>query len=88
VQTLYLSVKGVNGSAYDNFVTRVIVTRANIDMREIKTQFLCKYQKLLDDVIESSTTGNHRIFLLKFIVSKVDVEIRIVHPELNVVPLP
>lgn len=72
-KTLYLSVNGINGSIDDNSVTRVIVTRAEIDMREIKTEFLLKYQKLLDDVIKNSTTGNHRSFLLKLIGSKVDV---------------
>lgn len=72
-KTIYLYAKGVNGRADDNSVTRVIVTRAEIDMREVKTEFLRKYQMLLDDVIKNSTAGNHRSFLLKLIDSKVDV---------------
>eukprot|EP01018_Ginkgo_biloba_P024422 Gb_13292 [translate_table: standard] len=70
-KVLFFSMKGLGVD--DDSLTRIIVTRAEIDMQQIKLEFLQKYQKLLDHMIKNETIGNHRSFLLKLIGSKVDL---------------
>lgn len=69
-KVLYLSVKGME--TQDNSLTRIIVTRAEIDLKWIKAEFLRKYQMPLDHALQERTGGNHRSFLLKLIGSKLD----------------
>jgi len=54
----------------DKTLTRVIVTRAEIDMQYIKAEYEKKYQKPLVDAIHSETSGNYRNFLLALLGPK------------------
>jgi annexin D len=48
----------------DSTLTRVIVTRTEIDMQYIKAEYRKKYGKSLNDAVHSETSGNYRTFLL------------------------
>ncbi|WOH07576.1 hypothetical protein DCAR_0727008 [Daucus carota subsp. sativus] len=48
----------------DSSLIRVIVTRAEIDMQYIKTEYHEKYGKTLNDAVHSETSGHYRSFLL------------------------
>ena len=54
----------------DTTVTRVIVTRAEIDMQYIKAEYEKKYHKSLVDAVHSETSGNYRNFLLALLGPK------------------
>lgn len=49
-------------------VTRVIVTRADIDMKEIKTEYHNIYGVSLPQKVEEVARGNYKDFLLNLIV--------------------
>jgi len=49
-------------------LTRVIVTRADIDMKEIKTQYQNLYGVSLPQKVEEVARGNYKDFLLNLIV--------------------
>ena len=42
---------------------RVIVTRAEIDMKDIKAEYLKRYGKTLNDAVNLQTSGHYRNFL-------------------------
>ncbi|KAK4567223.1 hypothetical protein RGQ29_003152 [Quercus rubra] len=46
---------------------RVIVTRTEIDMKDIKAEYLTRYGKTLNDVVDLQTTGHYRTFLLSLL---------------------
>lgn len=48
-------------------LTRVIVTRADIDMKEIKTEYNNLYGVSLPQKIEETAKGNYKDFLLTLI---------------------
>lgn len=48
-------------------LSRIIVSRAEIDIQEIKAEYLKKYQKSLSDEVHSETSGNYRAFLLSLL---------------------
>ncbi|XP_057486491.1 annexin D5-like isoform X2 [Actinidia eriantha] len=48
----------------DTTLTRIIVTRAEIDMQYIKAEYIKKYGKPLHDAVHSETSGHYREFLL------------------------
>ena len=48
----------------DSTLTRIIVRRADIDMRDIKAHFARKYGKSLQQTITSDTSGHYKTFLL------------------------
>ncbi|KAL5052355.1 hypothetical protein RYX36_033037 [Vicia faba] len=51
----------------DKKLTRVIVTRSEIDLRYIKEEYLKKYKKTLNDAVHSETSGHYRVFLLSLL---------------------
>jgi len=51
----------------DTTLTRVIVTRAEIDMQYIKAEYHKKFGKSLNDAVHSETSGHYRAFLLALI---------------------
>eukprot|EP00250_Pteridium_aquilinum_P016456 c23111_g1_i1 orf=346-1299(-) len=66
-KVLYKSMQGIGTD--DETLIRVIVTRAEIDMQYIKSEFARKYKKSLDEKISSETSGSYRKFLLVLIGS-------------------
>ncbi|KAK9118106.1 hypothetical protein Scep_016199 [Stephania cephalantha] len=64
-KVLYKSMKGLGTD--DTTLTRVVVTRAEIDMQYIKAEYQKKYRKSLRDAIHSETSGNYRTFLLNLV---------------------
>ncbi|KAK6122443.1 hypothetical protein DH2020_043806 [Rehmannia glutinosa] len=51
----------------DSTLTRVIVTRTEIDMQYIKAEYQKKYGKTLNDAIHSETSSHYRTFLLSLL---------------------
>ncbi|CAL5215394.1 unnamed protein product [Lathyrus oleraceus] len=51
----------------DKKLTRVIVTRSEIDLHHIKAEYLKKYKKTLNDAVYSETSGHYRVFLLSLL---------------------
>ncbi|CAL5339087.1 unnamed protein product [Camellia sinensis] len=43
-------------------LTRIIVTRAEVDMQYIKAEYHKKYGKSLNDVVQSETSGPYKAF--------------------------
>ncbi|MCL7029390.1 hypothetical protein MKW94_016458 [Papaver nudicaule] len=64
---LYKSMKGLGTN--EAILTRIVVTRAEIDMYYIKAEYQKKYRKTLADAIHSETSGNYRTFLLSLVGS-------------------
>ena len=64
---LHKSMKGIG--MRDEILIRVIVTRAEIDMQNIKAEFSREYNKRLEDMISSDTSGNYKKFLLALVGS-------------------
>nr|XP_043633104.1 annexin D5-like [Erigeron canadensis] len=62
---LYKSMKGLGTN--DTTLIRVIVTRTEIDMQYIKTEYQKKYNKSLNDAVHSETSGHYRTFLLSLL---------------------
>ncbi|KAH7851473.1 hypothetical protein Vadar_012137 [Vaccinium darrowii] len=48
-------------------LSRIIVSRAEIDIQQIKAEYLKKYRKSLSDEVHSETSGNYRAFLLSLL---------------------
>ncbi|XAR65127.1 hypothetical protein NMG60_11009106 [Bertholletia excelsa] len=61
-KVLYKAMKGLGTD--ETTLTRIIVTRAEIDMQYIKAEYLKKYRKSLNDAVHSETSGYYRSFLL------------------------
>lgn len=51
----------------ESTLTRVIVTRAEIDMQYIKAEYHKKYGKSLNDAVHSETSRHYRMFLLELL---------------------
>ncbi|XP_071808999.1 annexin A4-like [Asterias amurensis] len=68
-ERLYRSMKGAGTD--DDTLIRVIVTRSEIDLVEIKSAFLQKYQKTLYKMVESDTSGDYKKLLLSIVGSNV-----------------
>ncbi|XP_069741921.1 annexin A7-like [Narcine bancroftii] len=64
-EKLYKSMKGLGTS--DSTLIRVIVTRSEIDLVQIKQAFWEKYQKTLSKMVESDTSGDYKRMLLAII---------------------
>ncbi|XP_059802216.1 annexin A7-like [Hypanus sabinus] len=64
-EKLYKSMKGLGTS--DSTLIRVIVTRSEIDLVQIKQAFWEKYQKTLRMMVESDTSGDYKRMLLAII---------------------
>ncbi|KAI5056454.1 hypothetical protein GOP47_0028272 [Adiantum capillus-veneris] len=61
-KALYTSMKGLGTD--DPTLIRIVVMRAEVDMEEIKAYFHKKYEKSLQAMIISDTSGSYRTFLL------------------------
>lgn len=67
VQILDASLRfGVDEAARDS-VTRVIITRADEDMKHIKQEFKTKYGVALSDRIEEVANGSYKELLLTLV---------------------
>nr|XP_025653078.1 annexin D5-like [Arachis hypogaea] len=64
-KVLYKSMKGLGTD--DITLTRIIVTRTEIDMHYIKIEYFKKYHKTLNDAVHSDTLGHYRDFLLQLL---------------------
>ncbi|XP_051897396.1 annexin A7-like isoform X2 [Pristis pectinata] len=64
-EKLYKSMKGLGTS--DSTLIRVIVTRSEVDLVQIKQAFWEKYQKSLRMMVESDTSGDYKRMLLAII---------------------
>ena len=62
IQMLHKAMKGMGSD--DSTITRVIVTRAEIDLQYIKAEYQKKYGKSLNDAVHSETSSHYRTFLL------------------------
>ncbi|KAE9467263.1 hypothetical protein C3L33_00826, partial [Rhododendron williamsianum] len=51
----------------DETLTRIIVSRAEVDIEKIKEEYLKKYGKSLSDDVHSETSGQYRAFLLSLL---------------------
>ena len=65
LQMLYWSMKGIGTN--DDALIRVIVTRAEIDLRAIRMEFQHLYNENLEDMISSDTSGSYKRFLLALV---------------------
>ncbi|PIN05575.1 Annexin [Handroanthus impetiginosus] len=64
-KVLHKAMKGMGTD--DSTLTRVIVTRAEIDMQYIKAEYEKKYGKSLNDAVHSETSSHFRTFLLSLL---------------------
>lgn len=62
-ERLYKSMKGLGTT--DSVLIRIMVSRAEIDMLDIKAQFLKMYGKTLHSFIKGDTSGDYRKILLE-----------------------
>lgn len=64
-KALYLSMKRLGTD--DTTLIRIVVTRAEIDMEDIKARFVSKHKKTLEHMISSDTSRYYRAFLLSLV---------------------
>ncbi|CAK9324035.1 unnamed protein product [Citrullus colocynthis] len=64
-KVLHKAMKGMGTD--DSTLIRIIVTRTEIDMQYIKTEYHKKYKKTLHDAVHSETSGSYRDFLLSLL---------------------
>lgn len=64
-KALYKAMNGLGTN--DTSLTRIVVSRAEIDMQYIKAEYRKKYGKPLGDAIHSETSGHYRTFLLSLV---------------------
>ncbi|XP_062268454.1 annexin A4 [Platichthys flesus] len=64
-EKLYKSMKGLGTT--DSVLIRIVVARAEIDMLDIKAEFLKKYGKTLPSFIKGDTSGDYRKILLELV---------------------
>ncbi|XP_053267385.1 annexin A4 [Pleuronectes platessa] len=64
-EKLYKSMKGLGTT--DSVLIRIVVARAEIDMLDIKAQFLKMYGKTLPSFIKGDTSGDYRKILLELV---------------------
>lgn len=53
----------------EDVLTRVIITRAEIDLKEIKQVYFEKNNTSLDEAVAGDTSGDYRAFLLTLLGS-------------------
>ncbi|XP_058227320.1 annexin D5-like [Rhododendron vialii] len=51
----------------DETLTRIIVSRAEVDIEDIKAEYLKKYEKSLSDDVHEDTSGQYRAFLISLL---------------------
>jgi len=64
-ERLYYSMKGAGTD--DSTLVRIVVTRSEIDLVQIKQTFSQMYQKTLGTMIASDTSGDYRKLLLAIV---------------------
>ncbi|NXD49141.1 ANXA7 protein, partial [Corvus moneduloides] len=64
-ERLYYSMKGAGTD--DSTLIRIVVTRSEIDLVQIKQMFTQMYQKTLATMIASDTSGDYRQLLLAIV---------------------
>ncbi|XP_073286173.1 annexin D5-like isoform X1 [Primulina huaijiensis] len=64
-KVLHKAMKGMGTD--ESTLTRVIVTRTEIDMQYIKAEYHKKYGNSLNDAVQSETTRHYRAFLLELL---------------------
>ncbi|XP_073141227.1 annexin D5-like [Henckelia pumila] len=64
-KVLHKAMKGLGTN--ETTLTRVIVTRAEIDLQYIKAEYHKKYGKSLNDAVHSETSRHYRTFLLELL---------------------
>ncbi|XP_043695977.1 annexin D5 [Telopea speciosissima] len=64
-KVLHKAMKGMGTD--ERTLTRVVVTRTEIDMQYIKAEYQKKYKKTLADAIHSEISGHYRAFLLNLL---------------------
>ncbi|NXP77679.1 ANXA7 protein, partial [Ramphastos sulfuratus] len=64
-ERLYYAMKGAGTD--DSTLIRIIVTRSEIDLVQIKEMFTQMYQKTLAAMISSDTSGDYRRLLLAIV---------------------
>ncbi|KAJ8646839.1 hypothetical protein MRB53_008587 [Persea americana] len=64
-EVLYNSMKGLGTS--DTTLLRVVVTRAGIDLEDIKNEYVQAYETSLKDCVHKETSGDYRTFLLNLL---------------------
>lgn len=64
-ERLYKSMKGIGTD--DKTLVRLVVSRSEIDMENIKEEFLRLYQKTLAKMIEGDTSGDYKHALIKIV---------------------
>ena len=64
-ERLYYSMKGAGTD--DSTLVRIVVTRSEIDLVQIKQMFTQMYQKTLSTMIASDTSGDYRKLLLAIV---------------------
>lgn len=64
-KVLHKAMKGLGTD--DTTLIRIIVTRAEIDMQYIKSEYQKKHGKSLNDAVHSETSGHYRAFLLSLL---------------------
>lgn len=53
----------------DTVLTRIVMSRTEIDMQYIKAEYMKKYGKPFGDAIHSETSSHYRSFLLSLVGS-------------------
>lgn len=64
-QALRKSMKGLGTD--DTALIRMVVTRAEVDMHHIISEYRKRYKKTLYNAVHSDTTGHYRTFLLSLL---------------------
>ncbi|KAI8543379.1 hypothetical protein RHMOL_Rhmol08G0212800 [Rhododendron molle] len=64
-KALHKAMKGL--ATDDETLTRIIVSRAEVDVKKIKEEYLKKYGKSLSDDVHSDTSGQYRAFLMSLL---------------------
>jgi len=64
-EQLYKSMKGAGTN--DNQLVRIVVTRSEVDMVEIKAAFQAKYKKTLSSFIKDDTSGDYKNTLMAIV---------------------
>ncbi|RWR75113.1 annexin D5-like protein [Cinnamomum micranthum f. kanehirae] len=64
-EVLYNAMKGAGTS--DTTLIRTVVTRAGIDMEDVKKEYAQAYKKSLKDAIHKDTSGDYRTFLISLV---------------------
>uniref|UniRef100_UPI0037542FFE annexin n=1 Tax=Salmonella sp. s51933 TaxID=3160127 RepID=UPI0037542FFE len=64
-ERLWKSMKGAGTN--DSLLIRIVVSRSEVDLVEIKQEFLTRYQKTLYKMIEGDTSGDYKKLLMALV---------------------